>query len=437
MKAAFIWMKNNPIAVVAALLSVCSLVGLLVVRIQASGLIKEMEARNTVVQKVKTLKTTRVKIPSPDLDNPVEERDITINEAAIESLKDIYRRMGLEYKNIFALAVDQNRKGHDPLLDGLFPDPERRVDKLYDARVQYLNAFESMLLHYSATDIYPRLNAGGPVDPAEVSREVENQQRNFMLRMGLENATVDQLTAEQQQQYEDTRRNAALSVLQQHASKFHIYVNNPTAPAQVFQIGAWSNPGFQPEITQIWQGQMELWVQQDIVEAIGSANNVWDAKYNVMINPIKKLNSMSVQPGYVGVNTTGALSGRGRLTPGAPPSGQARLPNGFLMSPTGRRSNTIYDVIHAKVSLIVDYQQIAKVYEAFGKTNFMTILNTNLTDIDEYEYLKNGFLLGTGDCVQMDLVVETLWLREWTTRLMPDRIKTLLAIPTTKDEQNR
>ncbi|HAI10134.1 MAG TPA: hypothetical protein DCM28_00395 [Phycisphaerales bacterium] len=435
MKAVFVWMKNNPIAVVAALLSVCSLVGLLVVRIQASGFIKEMKARNSVVQQIKTLKTTRVRIPSPDLDNPVEERDITINPAAIVALNEVYHKMGIEYKNIYALAVGQNRKGHDPLLDGLFPDPAQRVDKLYDARVQYLNAFESMLLHYSATDIYPRLNAGGPADLQQVSREVVREQINFLSRIGLDNASIDQLTVEQQKQFKDAQRGAALQALNQHASKYHIYVDTPALPASIFQIGAWSNPGFQPEISQIWQGQMELWIQQDIVEAIGKANNVWDANYNIMKNPVKKLISMSVKPGYVGIDTTGVLTTRGRLTPGAPPSGQTRLPNGFLMTPTGRRSNSIYDVMHAEVSFIVDYQQLTRVFEAFGKTNFMTILKTNLTDVDEYEAMQAGFYYGAGDCVQIDMVVETLWLRDWTLRLMPKRIKTRLSIDAPQENQ--
>lgn len=438
MKAIFVWMKNNPIAVVAALLSVCSLVGLLVVRIQASGFITEMEGRNTVVQQVKTLKTTRVKIPSPDLDNPVEERDITINEPAIDALKEIYRKMGLEYKNIFALAVDQNRKGHDPLVDGLFPNPDDSEYKLYEAREQYRIAFESMLLHYSSTDIYPRLNAGGRVNLIELSQEVQREQTNFLLRLGLEStSSIDMLTLEQQQQLKDARRSAALRVLQQHASKYHIYVDDPDSPGSVFQIGPWSVPGLRPEISQIWQGQMELWVQQDIVDAIGSANSVWDGKYNVMRNPVKKLIKMTVKPGYVGIDTRGALTTRGRLTPGVQPTGGTRLPNGFLMSPTGRRSNTIYDVIHAEVSLIVDYQHITKVFEAFGKTNFMTIMKANLTDVDEYSALIDGFHYGLGDCVKLDLVIETLWLRDWTVRLMPDRIKTRLSIPTGKDEENR
>lgn len=428
MKNALIWMKHNPIAVVAAILSLCSLIGLLVVQMQASGFIKEMEERNAVVQKVKTLKTTRVKIPSPDLDNPVEERDITINEPAIEALKEVYRAMNVEYKNIFALAVDQNRKGHVPLLDGLFPDPNKRIDKLYDAQVQYLNSFESMLQHYSPTDIYPRLNAGGAIDMEQIANEVALEQKNFLMRQGLENTSLEQLTAEQKHNLTEVRRGAAYRAMQQHASKYHIYVDKPNDPASVFKINAWSKAGFQPEISQIWQGQMELWVQQDIVEAIGSANNVWDGSYNVMLNPVKKLLNLSVKQGYVGIDSQGALTTNGKLTPGAQPSGQVRLPNGFLMSPTGRRSNVIYDVIHARALLIVDYQQIPKLFEAFGKTNFMTVLNAEITDVDEYEALQNGFLYGSGDCVRVDMVIETLWLREWTVRLMPERIKTRLAI---------
>ncbi len=436
MKAALVWMKHNPIAVVAALLSVCSLVGLAVVYLQGNSFVQEMEQRNKVVQRIKTLKTTRVKIPSPDLDNPVEQRDITINEAAIDSLKEVYHKMGIEYTNIFALAVNQNRKGHDPLLDGLFPSFDRRVDKVYDAQVQYLNAFEAMLLDYSPTDIYPRLDAGGSVDLGQVTAEVNLAQKNFMLRLGMPEDSVGQLSAEQQQQLVDERRGAAIRVMTQHAERYHIYVDDPTLPSAVFRIGEWSSAAFKPDISVIWQGQLELWVQQDIVQAIGSTNQVWSPKANVLTNPVKKLIKMDVAPGYVGIDTTGALTQSGRLTPGAAPSGSARLPNGFRMTPTGRRSNTIYDVVHARVSLIVDYQQIAKVFEAFGKTNFMTVLKADLTDVDEYEALRSGFMYGDSDCVQLDMIIETLWLRDWTTRLMPQAIKERLSIET-KDASGR
>ncbi|MFG0249435.1 MAG: hypothetical protein ACF8OB_11165 [Phycisphaeraceae bacterium JB051] len=436
MKSALIWMKHNPIAVVAALLSVCSLVGLFVVYLQGSSFVEEMEKRNSAVQRIKTLKTTRVKIPSPDLDNPVEHRDITINEAAIESLKEVYHKMGIEYTNIFALAVNQNRKGHDPLLDGLFPSFERRVDKVYDAQVQYLNAFEAMLLEYSPTDIYPRLDAGGSVDLAQVTAEVNLAQKNFMLRLGLPDDAVNLLTAEQQQQLVSERRGAAIRVMTQHAERHHIYVDDPTMPGTVFQIGEWSNSAFKPDISVIWQGQLELWVQQDIVQAISSANQVWSPTANVLSNPVKKLLNMSVTPGYVGIDTTGALTTAGRLTPGEKRRDSVRLPNGFRMTPTGRRSNNIYDVVHARVSLIVDYRQISKVFEAFGKTNFMTVLKADLTDVDEYEALHNGFMYGDSDCVQLDMIIESLWLRDWTKRLMPQAIKERLSIET-KDASGR
>lgn len=435
MKTAFIWMKNNPIAVVAVILCVISFLVLVVVRFQASSFMKEMEKRNKVVQTIKTLKSTRVKIPSPDLDISVEERDITINEPAIESLKQVYRSMEIEFNNIFALAVDLNRKGHDPILDGLFPDYGTRSDKLYDSRGEYLKAFESMLLHYSPTDIYPRLNAGGPVDLTQISTEVAIESKNFKLRLGLEDATDEMLTPEQREDLEEARLGAVYRVMKQYASKYHIYVANPRDYASLFQIGAWSDNTHSPELYEIWEGQMELWVQQDIVQAIGTANNIWDSSFNVLRNPIKKLQGMSIVPGYVGISTTGGVTSTGKLTPGQEASsGDVRLPNGFLMTPTGRRSNSIYDVIHAKLTLIVDYQQLPKVYEAFGKTNFMTILNCQIIDVDEYEALKQGYLYGPGDCVQIELIIETLWLRDWTVRLMPDRIKKTLAIPIPEKE---
>ena len=40
---------------------------------------------------------------------------------------------------------------------------------------------------------------------------------------------------------------------------------------------------------EIWEGQMGLWMQQDIVEVIARMNEVWNPEQNVTTAPIKRL----------------------------------------------------------------------------------------------------------------------------------------------------
>ncbi len=433
MKNVIAWVKHNPIAVIAIFLCVASLVTLMVIRVQAATFMQSMRDRDKVVKQLQRLKVTRVKIPAPDLDNPVTEKDVTVNEAAIHALQEVYKAMGAEYTNIFSLAVDHNRKGHAPILDGLFPDPGDEKDKLYDARDAYLAAFDEMLLYYTPNSFYPRLDAGPPTQITKLQEIALAEQEDYLNR-DLEPRSVGDLTPTEAKELKELQQAAVLDAIKKDAAKIHIYA--PTAE-EVFQIGEWSRPGRQPSLSQIWRGQMELWVQQDIVGAIGLANRVSDSQSNVMNNPVKQLLQIQVIPGYVGIDSTGGLSSTGTMSSGKAPSGEARLPSDFRLSPTGRRSNTIYDVIHAKVDMIIDFQRIPEVFEAFGKTNFMTILSTTIENIDEYAMLQEGYLLGQGDCVKVTVLLETLWLREWTTRLMPERVRKQLFIEEPEEQEDQ
>ena len=51
-----------------------------------------------------------------------------------------------------------------------------------------------------------------------------------------------------------------------------------------------------------------------------------------------------------------------------------------------------------------------------------------LDDVDEFELLNEGYVLGEYDCVHVEMVIETIWLRNWTSALMPKEIKDELGI---------
>jgi len=105
-----------------------------------------------------------------------------------------------------------------------------------------------------------------------------------------------------------------------------------------------------------------------------------------------------------------------------------RLPEMFNVSMTGRVTNPLYDVRHAQVEVIAEYRQLPALFDAIGKVNLMTVLETHIEEIDEYDALAVGYMYGANDCVRVRLLVETIWLREWTAPLMPPSIKDKLGI---------
>jgi len=99
-----------------------------------------------------------------------------------------------------------------------------------------------------------------------------------------------------------------------------------------------------------------------------------------------------------------------------PPDG--KLQEDYELSPTGRRSNQLYDVRHATVSLVIDSKSIGLLLANLARVNFMTVLVSSIEDVDEYEHLHGhegqSYVYGPQDAVKLDMVIETIWLRRWT-----------------------
>ena len=58
----------------------------------------------------------------------------------------------------------------------------------------------------------------------------------------------------------------------------------------------------------------------------------------------------------------------------------------------------------------------------------MTVIKAEITDLDEYELLQEGYVYGHNDVVRANLVIESLWFRNWTQDLMPTIVKEKLLI---------
>lgn len=438
MKSVLHWIKGNPILVVASVMALASLVTLIVVHMQAGSFVEQVQKRSQTIGQVKSLLNTNVQVPSSNIDDLPRSERITVNENAIRELEHAYGRMNQEYSSIFGLAVKMNHAGHEPMIEGLFPDPGTESYRLYDVRNRYRQAFEEFFKPVAVGAIYPRLNAGGPVAADTVRAELQRVELDYLNSFFPPRANRSALTQPELQELQQKLRSEAVATLRRHAERYHVFAEtSPGAAGYPFQIGEWSKPGPLPNMTQIWGGQMGLWVQQDIVTAIGVANGVSDPNQNVTIAPVKRLLAINVvgpaggtrsdMPGYVGINSGGGLSASGG-SGGTVVSAEQKLPDDFSKAPTGRRSNTIYDVIHVRVAVHVDYQRLPEFLEALAKTNFMSVLRIQVAAVDEYALLSSGYFYGTGDVVEAQMLIETLWLREWTQRLMPEGVRKLLGI---------
>jgi hypothetical protein len=270
------------------------------------------------------------------------------------------------------------------------------------------------------------------------------------------------MTEEDQTERHKQEQTRLAEVLREYADTIHLYVGatSEQVPGFPFQIGAWAESGDFPTPAQIWEGQLELWIQQDIARVIALANNVDGSKTRLLEDetgqmaeqvypssvvdaPVKRLMGIYVVPGYVGFHTLGGVgAGASNTASGvqradgsydAPIGGMTGSPDqrqsdNFYVGPSGRVSNAVYDVRHAVVNMVVDYQQLPMFFEALSQVSFMTALDVQIRDVDEYAALAEGYFYGRGDVVEVTMVIETIWLRDWTVPLMPEQTKQYLGL---------
>ncbi|MEO0514406.1 MAG: hypothetical protein AAF086_03820 [Planctomycetota bacterium] len=482
MKNVIAWMKTNPISVAAFALMVVSLAAIGYFMFVANPALQTRAeaAASSKLTEVKRFTRQPIDVPPANADDPPESRSVVINPAVIEVLGGIYGDLNRESENIFASALAINQAGHEPMMNGLFPGTPN--DMKFRARTVYGQLLSAMVgteawaaeVAQNTGIAMPYLNARPPVEreylQSLLDQQMDAMQRGDSLAGGINEARLNQQKKEQQREL--------INELLRHAQGINIYADpelgdmldpKPSFPLQVASLGSSAQS---PTPSQLWEGQLELWILQDLIRAIALANDVANEREHLDVDgqpvassvlnaPVKRLLRAEVLPGYVGLHSLGGVdsisattttttttgnrgSSRGSAATvggvgGAagypPPAGgmtdqprETKLSENFVFGPTGRSSNGLYDVRHARLLAHVDYQRLPELLNAIGQVNLMSVINLRITSLDEYELLNELYMYGQGDVVEVEMIIETLWLREWTAKLMPDDTKVYVGL---------
>lgn len=439
MKKLLAWAKANPVSVVCAAIVFAALVwGVLYVLLGGWAFTAKMKGREVLLKELHNLANSPVDIPGLSPLDPVRRERIAINSPAIRLYTETLEKMKQENIQVNSLVVSRNQQNHTPMLDRLFPSPSEQSTPIL-AKDKYRTNFAAMLGPITETGPAWRLNAGEPVDAKTIAEALAQVEHHYLNRVIFPPKTKDKLIATELESLKARLTERLVSLLQERAESVNIYARIDPATGAPFDIGSWSNPaiGDTPAMTDLWDGQMGLWIQQDIINAIARVNGVGQADTNVVNAVVKRLLQIKVVPGYVGLEppapAEGATNTGAVETPKVPlvslnTNPGVRLPANYGVSPTGRQSNSIYDVRHATVRMIVDIKRLPELYEALADVNFMVVLSTDVTEVDEFDALREGYYYGEGDCVEVELKLESIWFREWTTKLMPAEIKKSLGL---------
>jgi len=407
---------------------VCGVVSLLAIAVLAIGMTRKtvVEAMNRRLAEASEIDALR--------SNPH-------NEKTISAERERGKKFEEQYNTTVEMAKRINRR--DPLLAGVFPVPVST-----EAAYRFQEHYKDLLYEL------PRgLLAGGAPTPEEIQDEVERLLEAAQRRAeqeGEETPTPGppgppteppgggprpgpaMEPAMPGAALGDTGRNreAELMAAIRKARSIRMYAEL-SAQHCSFHISPIAQLERAPTASEMWEAQVGLWVQQDIVNAIRKLNDeaaeqLPEKDRHVEFMPVKHLLDIRVF-GYL--NTvgqlvpfeTGSLAGGGGGGGGPTPAAGSGLKTGALEyrpSFTGRNTDDNFDVIAFALRAIVDQREILRLVDRITRENFY-----QLTGIG-YELLPPGaqegpYFYGDAPVVIVHLQFEGYLARSVYKPLMP------------------
>jgi len=273
--------------------------------------------------------------------------------------------------------------------------------------------------------------AGLPPEPERVALALERRRQQFIDGLGPRSGETPDLSPEEQEELTEELRSQRLAVYGARAGELSFYLDPAILPGVNPQNPVPSSLTMVP-LWRVFELNWDYWMLKDLLAALGRANtNERGRRLDVEDGAVKRVVSIGLEPLPIGRGPAGGpgpREGDRRIAANRPSQperdGYVGVWEGWSL--TGRLThpgNQLYDVRQATLELIVDQRQIARVLDAFPQTNLMTVLDMDIERIDVWDHLREGFLYGEAPVVRLSLTVETIWLREWTVPIMPERVR--------------
>ncbi|MBI4581904.1 MAG: hypothetical protein HY718_19560 [Planctomycetes bacterium] len=180
-----------------------------------------------------------------------------------------------------------------------------------------------------------------------------------------------------------------------------------------------------PPVELMWESQVSLWIQEDIIQALARLNNEVAAQLPeeerwVGNLPIKHLLYIAVGPYLAKLQDSGVigLGGGGGTTIEV---GSPTPPvNSHSAAFTQRQASEALDVIYLSVGLVIDANYLLRVIDEIGKTGFYTCLSTSY-EATASDPLLRDFVYGSGPLLRVRLELEHCILRNTLTVRKDDK----------------
>jgi hypothetical protein len=378
-------------------------------------------ARKADYEKVKTLADEKRQLPilDPESTEP-KELGTFPTRPVIEEGARLTKAVAESSKGLMDEVVKINV--HKLLLPGSLPAPNPVTG------INYIAAYQRRVNpplppeDRSGSIQQEILKAGMPPSEADINRakddmklRIQREQLVFDKGVAINQEQVNQAIAAQLANLPDVLRGSA-------AKNCLIYINPDSLNVNPTIVGT-----SQPDPVNIWISQVQLWVQEDVCQALRDLNSQPVKKQDGSMSPpsdvteapAKHLYKLDVQP----------MFGAGAVPVPAVPTGTDPNTPNYASSPTGRVSNALYDVIPFRLVVNVEVDKVPALLAELTRKRLITVRQVeSINPIDSAGEANKGYIYGKQPIVQVALNGEELLLRQWSVQWMPDAVRKALAV---------
>ncbi|QKK07272.1 MAG: hypothetical protein HND58_03245 [Planctomycetota bacterium] len=440
MKGILGWIKSHLIMVVSTVVIVVSipLGWMFSSKWNADIRAKQEQRVSQAYNKVKNAKVTYV-IPSLLPGEQAVSETRAPNRYVTEFYAEQRKEREAQAAEVVTTVIAFNKNGHTLLAPELLPVPSNRQQETR-LKYEFLDRMAGDPVTGATTiyrDLLRSIGAGEAPDPVKLATTIQDLQTREMERMIAESG-AGSISPEEQEQLRKLLADRRLAEAQRRARDVSVFMTmaafdpqafGPTS-AQIPPVDQRARPAtVAPSLAEAFSWNFDYWVVSDLLRAIDKANtDAGGTRANVENALVKRVERIGVEA--LPLTTEEAAQefdsfGQAIETETFEASSEGTDPS---VSVTGRKSNAEYDVIKARMTLVVDAERLPRLFKAFSETNLITVLDMDVREVDLWADLRQGYYYGKAPVVRVDLELETVWHRDWTVPMMPQSVKSALGV---------
>jgi len=323
------------------------------------------------------------------------------------------------------------------------------------------NALREMVDKLTANRNHPDLyaamvreaNAGEPPSSADVLMSVQDRVAREIERIG---AAGRELTPEEQLVVSKLARESRMGRYQGATKGFSLYMSRgalgaPMASNAAGNQGSRPAPGSSSDSIlrpiasveaframpslendrDLFLYQWDLWMMSDVIAAVRMVNTESGKPTTVDRSVVKRIDRLAATS-FAALEVPVEATSSTTTMPATPATPGAEIKPDYKVSVTGRSTsmaNPDYDVRNVVLTAVVSSERLPALLDALSRVNFNTVLQVQLADVDAKSDLEKGYYYGDEHVVRATITLETVWLRQWTSPLMPSSVKKALGVP--------